>query len=144
MTFHGDRVRQKFFGAVTTGSPPTLAATQNQTEIQDPFFCIGLTGITAGSTVNFELFLNLEYTVTSGASNIVETKAGTMSSTQSFGIVKKIGGNLQNLVETDPESSLGDKFWNLGKSVLKSGLSRASEFVFGSSDVGKAVNAFFE
>jgi hypothetical protein len=144
MTFSSDRLRPTLEYVTVAGSPPVIGSTPYlRTEIQDPFFCFGLTGLTANTAVNFEIFLNLEYTVTAGASNVIETRAGTMSSTQSFGIVKQIGGNLQNTVEPDPESSLGQKLWNVGKAAVSGGLSRMSQFIFGSSDVGKAVEALW-
>jgi len=126
-------------------NPSTVASTS---QINDSFVCAGLTGMTPngsssglpGSNFNIEIFLNLEYTVTSGAANVVETSAGTMSSTQAFSVVKKIGGNLQNTVVPSPEGSLADKAIGLGKSILKGGLHRGSEFLFGSSDVGDRIS----
>lgn len=137
LVFEGGRVRQQLLTNASTG------AVLNKSTIYDPFVCVGVTGITTASTYNIEVFLNIEYTVTSGASNVVETRSGSMNTVQSFEIVKRLGGNLQNTVVPDPELSLTDKFLDLGKTVLKGGVNRLSEFVFGSSDVGKAVNNLF-
>jgi hypothetical protein len=141
LVFRNDRIRQSLEASpVATGTAQALqVGTVNMSEIQDPFVCIGLTGLTANSTVNVEIFLNLEYTVTSGASNVIETKAGSMDSVQAFHVVKRVGGDLQNTVVPDPESSLWDKAKTVGKAMVSGGLNRASEFLFGSSDVGKAV-----
>jgi hypothetical protein len=142
LIFKSDRIRQSIEAApvATGGTAQALSVgTVNLSEIQDPFVCLGFTGIAANSTINIEIFLNLEYTVTSGASNVIETKAGSMDSVQSFHVVKRVGGDLQNTVVPDPEASLWDKAKGVGKAMISGGLNRASEFLFGSSDVGKAV-----
>jgi hypothetical protein len=140
LTFTSDRVRQNTI-AIQGSSSITNAI--NLSPIQDPFFCIGLTGA-ATAVVNIEVFLNFEYTTTSGASSIVATESGAMSSVESFSVVKKIGANLQNLTVPNPEGSLADKAVNLGKSILRGGVERVSNFIFGSSDVGKALTSFLD
>jgi len=142
MIFKPDRLRQQLIQAIGGSSSP-IGTQMNATEILDPFFCIGISGLTTGGSFNVEVFLNLEYTVTSGASNVIETVAGSMNSVQQFEVVKRAGANFQNLVVPDPEGSLWQKAKNLGSTIVKSGLNRASEFIFGSSDVGKAVSSFF-
>jgi hypothetical protein len=141
LIFLSDRLRPQ---TISLTGATSFTNTINASPIVDPFFCIAITGATVGSIVNFEFFLNLEFVTTSGASSIVATETGSMSSVQSFGIVKQVGANLQNMVVADPEGSLADKAGRLGKTLLKAGVNRVSEFIFGSSDVGKAVNSFFE
>jgi len=143
MIFLPDRLRQTVVAQINAAGAPA-GQPLNKSEIYDPFFVIGLSGLTATtSTFNVEVFLNLEYTVTSGANNVIETRPGCMNSIEQFSVAKKIGGNLQNYVEPDPEASLTDKLVGVGKSVLRSGVNRISEFVFGSSDVGKAITSLF-
>jgi hypothetical protein len=139
MIFSSDRIRQTMLEQYNSSG--ALAGTPiNGTPIQDPFVCIGVTGLNTASSFNIEVFLNLEYTVTSGASNVIETRPGAMNSIEQFGIAKKVGGTLNNTVEPDPEASLTDKLKAVGGSILKGGISRVSDFLFGSSDVGKAIN----
>jgi len=156
MIFDSARLRQEaVFVPNSSGTgqvPPNLnpengsILTNNQ--ILDPFVAIGLSGMTPnggsgglpGSNLSIEVFLNLEYTVTSGASNVIETVAGAMNSVQAFDVVKKVGANLQNTVVPDPEGSLWDKAKHLGTALVKGGINGASKFLFGSSDVGNAVS----
>jgi hypothetical protein len=140
MTFEAGRILQ-VLNQQANASGVAAGTSFNATEINDPFFCIGITGATSGSIVNFELFLNLEYTVTAGASSVVETRPGCMNSVQQFEVAKRLGGNLQNTVEPDPEASLGEKLGMAGKAILKGGAKRVSEFLFGSSDVGNIVSS---
>lgn len=145
MVFTSDRLRQTLMAQTNTTGTPAGAAV-NASPIQDPFFCFGLTGLTTSgtaSTWNVEVFLNLEYTVTSGATNVIETRPGSMNSVEQFSVAKRVGGTLQNYVEPDPEACLTDKLKGLGSSILKGGVNRISEFIFGSSDVGKAVTNLF-
>jgi len=145
MIFTSDRVRQSLT-AQTNASGVVAGQPINLSPIQDPFFCFGITGGTPSGTptvINIEVFLNLEYTVTSGASNVIETRPGAMNSVEQFSVAKRIGGTLQNYVEPSPEASLTDKLKGLGSAILKGGASRVSEFIFGSSDVGKAVTNLF-
>jgi hypothetical protein len=142
MIFSSDRLRQSLVQQIsTTGTGAGFAL--NSSPMRDPFFCIGVTGLVSGSTFNVEITLNLEYTVTAGASNVVETRPGCMSSVEQFSIAKRVGGNLNSYVEPNPEASLLDKLKGVGSAVLRGGVSRVSDFIFGSSDVGKAINSLF-
>jgi len=142
MIFTSDRIRQSLSQQINSSGVPTGFGV-NTSPIQDPFFCIGVTGLVSGSTFNVEITLNLEYTVTSGASNVIETKPGCMSSVEQFSIAKRVGGNLNSYVEPNPEASLLDKLKGVGSAVLKGGVNRVSDFIFGSSDVGKAITSLF-
>jgi hypothetical protein len=143
MIFSTDRLRQSY-AQQANSSGVGAGIGVNMTPILDPFVCIGLSGLTnMTSTFNVEVFLNLEYTVTAGASSIIETRPGSMSSIDQFSIAKRVGGTLQNYVTPDLEASLTDKLKGIGSSILKGGVNRVSEFIFGSSDVGKAVTSLF-
>lgn len=137
MTFITDRLRQSTIQSeqVVSGTS-SFVNVYNSTVIEDPFFVASITGAASGTVVQFELFLNLEYTVTSGAAGIIDTTAGAMNSLQAFEVVKKVGGNLQNTVEPNPEASLGDKLLTVAGNVVRGGLGQVSKFLFGSSDLG--------
>jgi len=143
-TFAPDRLRQTKQFVSTTSSTVANVATAGQagnaTPIMDPFFLVGVQGAAVGTIVNIEVYLNLEYTVTSGASGIIETTAGVLSENQLLSVVRRVGGNLQNTVEPNPEASLGDKLMSAGKSVVRSGIGGVSKFLFGSSDIGGMVS----
>lgn len=143
MIFVRDRLEVQQIGTIIGSSTPSNPV--NASPICDPFFVVGITGNATSQVVVFELFLNLEYTVTSGANNILQTEAGSMNSIQAFEVVKKVGGNLQNYVEPSPEASLGDTIWSglkgASKSIVKGGLGAATQFLFGSSDVGHNIGS---
>jgi len=142
MIFKSDRLRQTIMAQVNS-SGVTAGQTVNKSEIMDPFVCLGLTGLSSSSAINVEVFLNFEYTVTAGASNVIETRPGAMNSVEQFSVVKRVGGNLDNTVVPTPEGSLWDKFkggvWSASKTLAKGSLKLANGFLFGSSDLGNAV-----
>jgi hypothetical protein len=139
MTFEPDRIRQSTISSTFAVSPPTVA-TNNSSPIMDPFFVFGTQGAVVGSSIFIELYLNLEYTVTSGAAGVIDTSAGSMNTIQSFEVVRKVGGNLQNTVEPNPDASLGDKLGGAARSLARGGVGLVSKFLFGSSDIGNMVS----
>jgi len=143
MIFMADRMFQANERALATTNTTSLTTASsgptNASPIVDPFFCIGVQGTGSGASFAVEIFLNLEYTSTSGASNIVATQAGSMSSVQAFEVVRKVGSNMTNYSLPDPDASFLHKAGDVGKAMARGGLSQASKFLFGSSDVGDMI-----
>jgi len=138
LIFVPDRLREQLMN--TTGSGASSTPVQNASPIVDPFFVVGLQGVATGTVVVFEMFLNLEYTVSSGASGIISTQCGSMSDDQIFHVNKRVFGDANNTVVPDPEMSFGEHLGKIAKTVARGGLAGVSKFLFGSSDVGNMVS----
>lgn len=139
-TFEFMRDRIIAQAGVVPGSLASTTTSVSITPVCDPFFVIGILGASPNTQVQFELFLNLEYTTTSGASQVINTDVGAMSTTDAFHVVKRVGGGAINMVEPDPEASFGSRLGGFAKTLGRAGLSSISKFLFSSSDVGVSLS----